>query len=304
MSFPDPTNSLPELIDRFGTEDKCHAYLEHLRWPNGVECPRCDEKTTISRIEKRRQYECDACKYQFSVRVGTVLHDSKLPLWKWFIAVFLMIQSKKGISANQLGKMVGVSYKTAWYLTHRIRAAMTDDGVLLSDTVEVDETYVGGKAHGKGKGYKGNKAVVLAAVERGGNVKIRVARSRDGKALGDFISDSVADTAKFIYTDEYAAYKTIPELDDEDTHHETVTHSAMEWVRGDVHTNTVESVWSLLKRSIIGSYHHLSVKHLPAYVDELEWRYNNRRNPWLFRDTLIKICESETLRYQELIASR
>ena len=293
---------IARLIEEYGTEDKCIEALAELRWPTGVACPRC-ESTEIGRIETRNLFDCAGCGYQFSVRVGTVLQDSKLPLWKWFLATFLIIQAKKGISANQLGRTLGVSYKTAWYLSHRIRAAMTDDGVLLSDTVEMDETFVGGRTRGTGSGYTGNKTIVLGAVERGGRVKFGTARSRDGKALGDFIGANVDDSVKFVYTDGHDAYKTVAALKDEDTRHESVNHRQNEWVRGEVHTNTIENVWSLLKRSIIGSYHHVSVKHLPAYLDELEWRYNNRRNPYLFRDTLLKLCESDVLTYQELIAS-
>jgi hypothetical protein len=201
--------------------------------------------------------------------------------------------------------MIGVSTKTGWYLSHRIRAAMTDDGTLLNDTIEMDETFVGGKQRGRGRGPYNttNKAIVMAAVERGGQVRIKVSRSRDGAAIGKFVAENVDVAVKFVYTDDFAAYKTVPELRDEDTHHHTVNHNQDEWVRGEVHTNTIEGVWSLLKRSIIGSYHHLSIKHLPAYLDELEWRYNNRKNPHLFRDTLLKLCESEVLGYQDLIAS-
>src|SRR4051794_7600774 len=175
--------NLPELIEQFGSEDKCHAYLEELRWPDGVKCPRCESKK-ISRITKRRQFDCDGCRYQFSVRVGTLFHDSKLPLWKWFLAVYMMGESKKGVSANQLKRMLGVSYKTAWYLCHRIRRAMLDDGAeLLDGIVEVDETWVGGRLRFKGGGagsgkngpvpgsdWRSNKTVVLGAVSRGGEV--------------------------------------------------------------------------------------------------------------------------------------
>ena len=295
--------NLPQLIEEFGTEDKCIEALAELRWPNGVTCPKC-ESTNIGRIETRKLFDCAGCGYQFSVRVGTVLQDSKLPLWKWFLATLLLVEAKKGMSANQLARTLGVTAKTGWYLSHRIRAAMLDDdGVMLSDTVEVDETYVGGKVRGMGSHYTGNKSIVVGAVERGGNVKFGIVRSRDGKALGDFVRANVDDSVKSVYTDGLDAYQTIPELRDEDTNHEFVNHRADEWVRGEVHTNTIESVWSLLKRSIIGSYHHVSMKHLPAYLDELEWRYNNRRNPYIFRDTLTRLCESEVLGYEELIAS-
>ena len=290
------------LIEEYGTEDKCIEALAELGWPDGVTCPKC-ESTEIGQIKTRKLFQCNACEYQFSVRVGTVLQDSKLPLWKWFLATFLLIQAKKGMSAARLSRLIGVTPKTGWYLSHRIRAAMTDDGSLLNDTVEMDETFVGGAVSGRGRGYKGNKALVLGAVERGGQVRIKVGRSRDGAAFGNFIREHVEDSVKFVYTDDFSAYKTVPELRDEDTRHATVNHSKYEWVRGEVHTNTIESVWSLLKRSIIGSYHHVPIKHLPAYIDELEWRYNNRRNPYLFRDTLTRLCESEVLGYQDLIAS-
>src|SRR6266700_6042216 len=158
--------NLPKLIERFGSEDKCHAYLEELRWPEGVKCPRCGSDK-ISRIRARRQFDCDGCRYQFSVRVGTVLQDSKLPLWKWFLAVYMMCEAKKGVSANQLKRMLGVSYKTAWFLCHRIRSAMYDETAgPLTGTVEIDETYVGGKVRGRGKGYIENKTMVVGAVQR------------------------------------------------------------------------------------------------------------------------------------------
>ncbi|HVR77654.1 MAG TPA: IS1595 family transposase [Acidimicrobiia bacterium] len=293
---------IARLIEEYGTEDKCIEALAELRWPNGVTCPKC-ESTEIGTIATRKLFQCNGCDYQFSVRVGTVLQNSKLPLWKWFLATFLIIQSKKGISSAQLSRMVGVTTKTGWYLTHRIRAAMVDDDTLLGNTVEMDETYVGGKVRGKGRNYTGNKALILGAVERGGSVKLGIGVSRDGAAFSKFIRENVEDTVKFVYTDDLRAYTAVPELRDEDTTHHTVNHSADEWVRGDVHTNTIEGVWSLLKRSIIGSYHHLSIKHLPAYLDELEWRYNNRKNPYLFRDTLIRLCESEVLGYRELTAA-
>ena len=161
--------NLVKLIEKYGSEDKCHAFLEELRWPEGVRCPRCDSDK-ISRIAARRQFDCDACRYQFSVRVGTLFHDSKLPLWKWFLATYVMVESKKGVSANQLKRMLGVSYKTAWYLCHRIRSAMQEaHPVPLSGTVEADETYIGGKSHrGRGKAAMTNKTMVVGALERGG----------------------------------------------------------------------------------------------------------------------------------------
>src|SRR3954468_6832762 len=170
---------LVKLFEEFGSEDKCHDFLEELRWPDGVKCPRCDSDK-ISRIAKRRQFDCDGCRYQFSVRVGTLFHDSKLPLWKWFLAVYVMGESKKGVSANQLKRMLGVSYKTAWYLCHRIRAAMVDEfPEPLSGIVEADETYTGNAPmrFGRrlpGRSTGGNKAAIIGAVERGGRVRLKV----------------------------------------------------------------------------------------------------------------------------------
>ena len=291
--------TLPTLIEQYGSEEKCRTYLEELRWPDGPECPRCDEPTTISRLAARDKYECDKCRYQFSVTAGTLFHDSHLPLWKWFLAVYMMCESKKGISAKQLQRMLGVSYKTAWYLAHRIRDAMGDDEQpLLRGVVEVDETLIGGKRKGYGVGYRGNKANVAGAIQRGGEIRLRlVPNTRKGNLQG-FIKSTVADDTEAIYTDELKSYNGIG---DENTRHETVQHSQDEYVRGDVHTNTVESAWSLLKRSVVGTYHQISVKHLPAYLDEMEWRFNRRENPYLFRDTLLVLLHGDALPYRVLI---
>jgi transposase-like protein len=295
--------NLPQLIEEFGSEQKCRDYLEELRWPLGVECIRCQSKK-ISRLKKREQYECNECRYQFSVRVGTLFHDSHLPLWKWFLAVYLMVESKKGISANQLKRMLHVSYKTAWYLCHRIRSAMEQEEELLRGIVEADETYVGGKATGfrnrreAARGRLDNKSIVLGAIERGGKVRLRVVPDAEGHTVKAFIADVVHDDAKAIYTDSHRSYRGIS---DHNTRHEYVNHAADEWVRGDVHTNTVESVWSLFDRAVIGSYHKLSKKHLPAYLDEFAFRFNNRNNPYLFRDTIIVLVRGDALSYRELV---
>ena len=291
---------LPRLIEKFGSEDKCHEYLARLRWPSGIECPRCGG-TTISQIKARRQYDCDDCRYQFSVRVGTIFHDSKLPLWKWFLATYLICQSKKGISSKQLERMLGVSYKTAWYLSHRIRAAIKEEteAPLLKGIVEVDETLLGGKRRGVGRGSREGKTLVIGAVQRGGDVRLGVINERSRKELHGFINRHVDDSTEAIFTDDWEAYKGV---EDENTLHATVNHRRNEWVVGNVHTNTVEGVWSLLKRSVIGAYHKLSVKHLPAYLDELEWRFNNRDNPFMFRDTMRRLLGSGQLQYRELVA--
>ncbi len=293
--------NLPKLIERFGSEDRCRAYLEVLRWPDGVRCPDCGSDS-VSRIKTRNQFDCNRCRSRFSVKSGTVFHDSHLPLWKWFLATYLITESKKGMSANQLKRTLGVSYKTAWYLCHRIRWAMGDaesDTGKLTGTVEVDETYVGGKRHWPRS--MDNKTMVLGALERDGRVVFRVeGRKRaDREVLHRFVEEVVSDDAEAIYTDAHGGYLGI---ETPTRRHESVSHGAEEWVRGDVHTNGVESVWSLLDRSIMGSFHQLSAKHLPAYLDEISFRFNNRENPYLFRDTLIALLRGPALTYAELVA--
>jgi transposase-like protein len=300
-----PAIDLMTLMEAFDTDVECRTYLEELRWPDGVTCPRCNGKT-ISRIKTRRQFDCDGCRYQFSVTAGTLFNDSHLPLPKWFVAVFLITESKKGMSANQLKRMLKVSYKTAWYLCHRIRKAMTEaNPALLSGTVEVDETYVGGKQK-RGDGRRGrprleisNKSMVLAAIERGGNVRLSVGKRATKKVLHGFINETCSPMTAAIYTDELGAYTGIG---DGDTIHDTVKHSLGEYVRGDVHTNTVEGVFSLFKRSIVGSFHQISKKHLDRYLDEFEFRFNNRKNRYLFRDTLLRLMDAKHMKYDELTA--
>ena len=290
---------LIKLMDDFNSDEKCRDILEELRWPDGVACIRCGS-THIRYSPSRTQYDCGSCGYQFSVTAGTMLHDSHLPLKKWFLAVYLMTESKKGISALQLKRTLNVAYRTAWYLCHRVRAAMEEAyPVPLRGLVEIDETFIGGKTRGKGRGFKGNKAAVVGAVQRGGKIVLKVIQARDRATLHEFIGQVTADETVAYFTDEWAPYEGI---EDEDTTHETVNHSIEEWVRGDVHTNTIENIWSLLKRSIIGAYHQVSLKHLDAYLDELEWRFNNRDNPFLFRDTLLRLLDAKHVEYKELVA--
>ena len=298
------------LFEKFGNDEKCRIYLERLRWPSGVRCLRF-QATKISRIYKRNQFHCDPCGYQFSATAGTIFHDSHLPLMKWFAAIYLLSESKKGMSALQLKRTLKVAYKTAWYLCHRIRAAVADDGQdceMLKGIIECDETFIGGKAKNihrvrlakmsKGRDGYDNKTMVMGAIERGGNVRLEIGQHPATKeTLHAFIKSKIADEANAIFTDEHKGYIGIQ---DDNTLHVTVDHAQKEWVRGIVHTNTLESVWSLFKRSIVGSYHQVSVKHLNRYVDETEFRFNNRQNPFLFRDTLLRLLSSSNLEYKTL----
>ena len=231
------------------------------------------------------------------------MHDSHLPLRKWFAAIYLMCESKKGMSANQLHRTLGVSYKTAWYLCHRIRQAMGNDsfaGPTLFGIVEVDETLVGGKKRNVGSGSKEGKTWVAGAIQRdSGQIRVeRIPNIRRG-TLHDFIHRTVKDEAEAIYTDELKSYMGI---EDHDTIHRTVSHSSEQWVVGEVHTNGIEGVWSLFKRSIVGTFHKMSRKHLDRYLEELEWRFNNRDNPHIFRDALHRIVNTGNLTYRKLVA--
>lgn len=289
--------NLVKLVEQFGNEEKARTHLELLRWPSGPVCSRCSAKN-CSPIRHRATYKCNSCKFQFSVTSGTIFNDTHLPLWKWFLAIYMMTESKKGVSACQIQRTLSVTYRTAWHLCHRIRDAMKEVGAeALRGIVEVDETYVGGKTRGMGRGYRGNKAIAIGAVQRGGLIRLQVIKNADKATLHKFITDNTDPATEAIYTDQLPAYIGIA---DSDTRHESVNHSIEEWVRGDVHTNGIESVWSLLKRSIIGAFHHVSMKHLDAYLDELEHRFNNRHNKFLFRDTLLKLVKADKLPYAEL----
>ena len=276
-------------MDDFSTDAKCRELLEDLRWPNGVACVRCGG-TKVSEIPERGQYDCLGCEYQFSVTAGTIMHNSHLPLRKWLLAIYLMCESKKGVSALQLKRTLGVAYKTAWYLCHRIREAMGNDqfdGPTLLGIVEVDETLIGRKTRGKGRAYKGNKTWVAGAIQRGGGIRLKRIPDVKRATLHSFIGETVRDEAEAIYTDELAAYLGIA---DHDTRHETVNHS-------------IEGVWSLFKRSIIGAFHKVSEKHLDRYLEELEWRYSNRGNDHIFVDTLRRIVNTEPMTYERLVAA-
>ncbi|GJL49283.1 MAG: hypothetical protein NPIRA01_05100 [Nitrospirales bacterium] len=217
---------------------------------------------------------------------------------------YMMVESRKGVSANQIKRTIQVSYKTAWYLCHRIRAAITEaTSRKLKGTVEVDETWIGGKLKGQGRGkgnYKKNKSLVIGIIERNGDIRLKTIKNTDRKTFHKFIKDHTAADTELIITDEWETYKGI---EDHDTKHESVNHSKDEWIGGNIHANGIENLWDLLKRSVMGTYHHLSAKHLDAYLDELEWRFNNRQNSYLFRDTLKKLISSGNLEYQKLIAS-
>ena len=291
--------NLMKLMEECDTQDECRAILEELRWKDGVRCPRC-QSDKISRIRKRFQYDCDSCRYQFSVTSGTIFHDSHLPLPKWFAATYLLCESKKGISALQIKRTLGTGYNTAWYLCHRIREAMKDVAPdKLNGEVEIDETYVGGKPRIGRKHAK--KQVVIGIRQRNGDLRLFHAKDAKTSTIREIVKANIGSWVEVIFTDEAAMYPwALSHI--KDGKHRTINHSR-EYAHGDVHTNTVESAFSLVKRGIVGTWHKVSAKHLAAYLNEMCFRFNNRKNPYLFRDTLIKMIQSPNLEYKELTAS-
>ena len=290
------------LIEQFNSENKCREYLEALRWPDEIMCPRC-KSNKISQIVKRNQFDCDACRYQFSVTAGTIFNDSHLPLWKWFLCVYLLCESKKGMSANQIKRTLGISYKTAWYLCHRVRAAMKEVNPMpLDGVLEMDETYVGGRdpgAHGRG----GDKEIVIGIRQRGGDLRFFHAEDVKAGTLAKYIRENVSEDVEAIVTDDFRSYPAAMRESGHDLKHFSINHSSKVYVEGVVHTNSIESAFSLLKRGIVGTWHRISAKHLEAYLDEMTFRFNNRENPYLFRDTMMKLLEAPVLEYKKLTAA-
>jgi transposase-like protein len=296
-----PVN-LMALVAKYSKDEDCREALKHLRWPDGVKCLRCQSEK-VAPVKEREVYVCYSCQYQFSVTVGTIFQDTHLPLTTWFFVTYLMTESRKGISANQVKRMLGIgSYKTAWYLCHRIRAAMAEAEHKMTGTVEIDETYIGGKQHGHRRQLK-NKSAVIGIRERGGHVHFIKANEVNQLAVYDIIAKNVGKTVDVIMTDESKLYN-FNWTQYMNAKHKSVNHSADEYVRYErgmcVSTNGIESAFSLLKRGIVGTWHQVSAKHLQAYLQEMTWRFNNRKNPHLFRDTMQKLIQSGNIEYKEL----
>lgn len=266
----------------FHDDAKARQYLESIRWPKGPVCPHCGVVGDHYRLEGEAHrpglLKCKDCRKQFSVTVGTVFERSKIPLSKWLMAAYLLCSSKKGMSSHQLHRTLGVTYKTAWFLTHRIREAMKDTatdklgGKGSSGIVEADETYFGNNK-GRGKGSHFNKKQkVVALVERQGRVRAFHVPTVTAETLKPILQGQIAETARLM-TDSARVYD---KLGDGFRLHERVDHSADEYVRGDVHTNTIEGFFGILKRGIRGVYQHVSPEHLHRYVGEFAFRYNHR----------------------------
>jgi len=277
-------------------EDAARAFVERLRWPNGPVCPHCSG-TKVYRLNvantSRRVLKCAGCRKQFSVTVGTIFEDSHIPLTHWLGAMQLLCSSKKGMSAHQLHRMLGITYKSAWFMAHRIRHAMSQSVFTdkLGGIVEADETYVGGKA----KRGEDNKTPVFSLVERQGRVRSFVLPTVTAKNLKPMIREHVERTAHMM-TDQWIGYRGLKK---EFAGHDSVNHAREEWVRGNAYTNTVEGYFSLLKRGLTGTYHHVSKQHLHRYLAEFDFRYNARYTDDAMRAALaVKAAEGKRLQYQ------
>lgn len=302
----------------FGTPEACKRHLTNLRWPDGkVRCPRCGETQRVYALKTRPfHWVCknpsEACPgiYRFSVLTGTIFENTNVPLPTWFEVLYEMTQSKKGISALQVHRMIDPvrgrtgSYRTAWYMCHRIRAAMKHGGFFfgpLTGVVEADETFLGGKPHNAHRGNRGKKTkatiddrgrvyppktAVIGAIARKGNIVCQVVERLNARHLSGFVGAVVADNVSLVATDDNRGYLPLRRMG---IPHEAVNHAAGEYVRGNVHTANIDSFWSLLKRGVMGTFHQVSKKHLPLYLNEFAFRFNHRNDPDIF-DTVLASC--------------
>lgn len=299
-------DSLFDLMAAFPDEQACVDHLRSIRWRDGESCPHCGG-IRIYHFSDRKTFKCGDCKSRFSIKVGTIFEDTKLPLRKWFMAIWMITNHPKGIASTTLAKDLKITQKTAWFVLHRLRhAARTQSfNAPLKGTVEADTTFVGGKEknkHAKDRtgGTQGGagKEVVLGILERDGELRASHVSDHKGGTLKGAVRENVA-AGSTVMTDEDRSFRGL----DKDFYHHAVNHSAGEYVRHyTIHTNGIESVWALLKRQIIGIHHWVSPKHLDRYVQEMAWRFNRRDMGIGARLNDLFACSNGRLRYRELIA--
>ncbi len=306
------TISVVDLFRLFPDEDACYRWLEEARWHGKPVCPHCGGVENIVSDPRPRHYrhKDKDCRKRFTATTGTCMHATKRPLQDWIYALYSVVTARKGVSALQMSKELGVQYRTAWHMLHRIREACGRGDFTLTETVEVDETYIGGLEKNKheskklhaGRGPVGKTAVV-GVRQRGGKVKAEPVGRTDAHTLRGFVEETV-EMGATVYTDDAAAYGALPSVINQYVH-DTVAHSKGEYVRGDVHTNGIEAVWAVLKRSITGTWHHVNPKHLARYVNEATFRLNEGNCEV---DTIDRMAEfaagvgGKQLRYKNLIA--
>ena len=282
------TPTIQEFFKTFPDDDTCLDYLMQLRHGEILECPKCEKRGKFHRIKRHPAYECAWCGYEIFPMVGSMFHRSHVPLQKWFYALYLFTTTRHGVPAKELQRQLGVSYPTAFRMAHKIRDYMgaVDGDPPLTGHVEVDEAYIGGKRP-KIKGFTGRgakgKTIVMGMLERDGELFTKVVPTAGRKSLIPPIVERLKPGTR-ISTDEWGPYQILSSLGYD---HQTVDHGSKEYARGDVHVNTLEAFWSMLKRSIRGTHIHVSPKHLPKYLGEFEYRYNLRKSPELMFGRLL-----------------
>lgn len=275
--------NLIELAKEYSDEDKARSLMESLRWPDGPVCPHCGAKEHYRLTPKKDSstrkgvIKCAKCRKPYSVTVGTVFEGSHVPLSKWLQAIFIICSSKKGVSAHQLHRMLKITYKTAWFLAHRVRYAMGQEplNTLLKGTIEADETYVGGRTPRAPGSHLKNKTPVVALIERGGKLKAQVVERVNAKNL-KAVLEKHTEKDIVLVSDESVVYTSLKKQGVVKNHF-SVNHGVKEYARGWVHVNTCESFFAILKRGVYGTFHHLSRKHLHRYASEFQYRWNARR---------------------------
>jgi len=284
--MPQLKYTINDFNQDFPDDSACLEWLKDYLYPRGIKCPKCDKVTKHHRVTKRACYACDRCGNHIYPMAGTIFEKSVTPLKLWFYAIYLMSSTRCGISAKQIQRETGVTYKTAWRMFRQIRSLLQEDTEPLTGEVEVDETYIGGRRHGKrGRGAEG-KSKVVGAVERNGKVIAQVIPDVKRHTLVPFVNRKV-DRKAILYTDEFPSYDTMERIGYK---HLRIAHHAKEYARGSIHTNSIEGFWSLLKRGIGGVYHSVSEKYLQSYINEYGFRYNHRkdRKP-MFRSILERV---------------
>jgi transposase-like protein len=268
--------TVKDFRKQFPDDDTCLEWLKNYLYPDGIHCISCDKITNHYRVKGRKSFSCQFCGHHVHPTADTIYHKSSTPLTDWFYAIFLMASTRCGISAKQLERELGVTYKTAWRMFHQIRSMLAEDNK-LSGAVEVDETWIGGKNKGGGSGKgKDNKTVVAGAVEREGRVSAKVIRNVKSKTLLPFIKDTVEQNSK-VFTDEWSGYKSLGSYGYD---HESCIHKYKIWVMGEAHTNTIEGFWALIKGGLRGVYRGRTEHHyIQNYLNEYSFRYNRRNSP-------------------------